>query len=141
VEKEVKASRTREVLFEGFTSDELLRLPHETLQQLVLLNQPIVFRAGSAVVLGQFAVTSASLVLELAQIEGGGEGILPSLASLARRYAELNGLSTIEWIVHAVSCATPNLKLRRVLERRGFRVEQVGAAGVAYHLVESIHKG
>jgi hypothetical protein len=140
VNMQTQTSRAHEILFEGFRSDEILRLPSETLRQLVLLNEPIVFRVGSATILGRFAVTPGNLVVELAQIEGGGEGVLPSLAALARRYAELSGLSTVEWIVHAVSCANPNLKLRRVLGRRGFRVEQVGDAGLAYHLVESVNR-
>jgi len=76
------------------------------------------------------------LVIELAQIEGGGEGVLPWLASLARPYAQLHGLFSIAWIVH-VSCAKPNLKLRRVLERRGFVVEQIDGVGEAYHLIDS----
>jgi hypothetical protein len=33
--------------------------------------------------------------------------------------AASRALLGVEWIVHAVSCAKPNLKLRRVLERRG----------------------
>jgi hypothetical protein len=61
-----------------------------------------------------------------------------SLASLARRYAILHGLSRVEWIVHAVSCAKPNLKLRRVLERRGFAIKQIAEVGDAYYLVDSL---
>ena len=74
--------------------------------------------------------------MELAQIEGGGEGVLISLTSLARRYAILHELSGVEWIVHAVSCAKPNLKLRRVLERRGFVVTQVAGVGEAFYLLD-----
>jgi hypothetical protein len=77
-------------------------------------------------------------VIELAQIEGGGEGVLISVASLAKRYATLRKLSGIEWIVHAVSCAKPNLKLRRVLERRGFEVRHVEGFGEAYYLFETL---
>jgi len=88
--------------------------------------------------LGSFTLSSNRLIIELAQIEDGGEGVLISLASLTKRYARLNGLAEIEWIVHAVSCAKPNLKLRRVLEHRGFEVRQVEGVGEAYHLVDSI---
>jgi hypothetical protein len=109
----------REVPFEGLRQDEILNLPKETIEQLVLIGEPLVFRVGSAVLLGSFKVEADRLVIELAQIEGGGEGVLLSLASLTRRYATLHGLSDVEWIVHAVSCAKPNLKLRRVLERPG----------------------
>ncbi len=125
----------REILFEGFSAEEILELPKESIEQLILLNQPIVFRAGSATILGSFGVSSNHLVLELAEIEGGGEGVLPSLASLANRYARLNGLSAVEWIVHAASCAKPNTKLRRVLELRGFTVKDVGGSD-AYYLCD-----
>ena len=128
----------REVLFEGLRDEEILNLPRETVEQLILLGEPLVFRVGSAVLLGSFKIDANRLVIELAQIEGGGEGVLMGLASLANRYAKLHDLSEIEWIVHAVSCAKPNLKLRRVLERRGFVVRQVAGVGEAYHLVNSV---
>jgi hypothetical protein len=42
-----------------------------------------------------------------------------------------------EWLVYATACAKPNLKLRRVLERRGFTVREVPGKGECYHqLVE-----
>jgi hypothetical protein len=128
----------REVLFEGLREEEILNLPKETVERLILLGEPIVFRIGSATLLGSFKVNYNRLVVELAQIEGGGEGVLVSLASLARRYAKLHALSGVEWVVHAVSCAKPNLKLRRVLERRGFVVKQVPGVGEAYYLVDSL---
>ncbi len=128
----------REVLFEGLREEEILRLPQEHLEQLVLLGEPLVCRVGSAQLLGSFKVASNYLVVELAQIEGGGEGILMSLASLAKRYATLRKLSGIEWIVHAVSCAKPNLKLRRVLERRGFEVRHLEDFGEVYYLLEEL---
>lgn len=128
----------REVLFEGLREEEILDLPKETVEQLILLGEPIVFRVGSAMLLGSFKVNYNRLVVELAQIEGGGEGVLVSLASLTRRYARLHALSGVEWIVHAVSCAKPNLKLRRVLEGRGFIVKQVPEVGEAYHFVDSL---
>jgi hypothetical protein len=128
----------REVLFEGLSEEEILNLPKEEVEQLILIGEPVVFRAGSALLLGSFRVDSTRLVIELAQIEGGGEGVLPSLASLARRYARLQNLSEVEWLVHAVSCAKPNLKLRRVLERRGFVVKEVAGVGKAYHLIDAL---
>lgn len=100
----------REGLFEGLSEDEILQIPKETLDELIFLGEPLVFRAGSAAVLGSFKIDSGRLVIELAQIDGGGEGVLMSLGSLARRLAKLHELSAIEWIVHAVSCAKPNLK-------------------------------
>ena len=128
----------RNVLFEGFTEDEILNLPKETVEGLILLGEPIVFRISSATVLGLFKIDGDRLVVELAQIDGGGEGVLLSLGSLSRRYARMRGLRSVEWIVHAVSCARPNLKLRHVLERRGFTVQDVSGVGEAYHLVDAL---
>lgn len=128
----------RKVLFEGLREEEILNLPREIVEQLILLGEPLVFRIGSAVVLGSFKIDTNRLVIELVQIEGGGEGVLPALASLAKRYTKLQQLSQIEWIVHALSCAKPNLKLRRVLERRGFVISQVAGVGEAYHLIDSV---
>jgi len=86
-----------------------------------LNGQPMVFRAGSARELGEFRRDKDRLVVELAQIERGGEGVLVSLGSLVQRYARLQGIESVEWIVHAVTCAKANLKLRRVLDRRDLR--------------------
>ena len=88
-----------------------------------------------AEILGQFRVTNDRLVLELAQIDGGGEGVLPTIWNLAERYARLEHLKTVEWIVHAVHCAKPNLRLRDVLKRRGFVVENLPGIGETYHFI------
>ena len=128
----------RELKFEGLTEEEILDLPKDAVEALILIGEPLVFRAGSAVILGSFKLKSNRLIIELAQIEGGGEGVLISLASLAKRHAKLNSLAEIEWIVHAVTCAKPNHKLRRVLERRGFEVKEVDGVGEAYHFIDSI---
>lgn len=74
----------REVLFEGLCEEEILDLPQEHVEKLILLGEPLVFRAGSAEILGSFKIARDRLVIELAQIEGGGEGIPLSLASLAK---------------------------------------------------------
>lgn len=123
-----------ELLIEGLTPDEILALPDDQLEALVLRGEPLVFGVGSATILGEFKVSGAALLLELAQIEGGGEGVLPGLASLANRYARRRGLGFLEWRVHAIACAQPNLKLRRVLERRGFVVKDVEGSGPCYWL-------
>lgn len=127
------------LLIEGYTVDEILALPNEQLQAIVLSDEPIVFRAGSANLLGRFRVESRLLVMELAHVDGGGEGALPALASLASRYAQRENLEGIEWRIHAVHCARPNLKLRRVLERRGFAVRDVPGVGECYTLRSTVH--
>src|SRR4051812_20510694 len=93
-----------EIRIEGYTPDEILALPGEQIEALVLTGQPLVFRAGSAEILGEFRIEADLLVVELAQIEGGGEGVLPTLWLLAERYARQRGLGGVEWIVHALRC-------------------------------------
>jgi hypothetical protein len=126
------------LLIEGYTADEILGLPNEDLKAIVLSDEPLVFKAGSANLLGRFKVEASTLVMELAHVDGGGEGALPALASLARRYALREGLDLITWRVHAVHCAKPNMKLRRVLERRGFTVGVVPGVGECYQHTERV---
>jgi hypothetical protein len=123
---------------EGYSPDRLLALLDTELETLVFDGEPITFRAGSATLLGAFKVESGRLVVELAQIDGGGEGVLPTIWSLAEACAVRKNLGSVEWIVHAVNCASPNPKLKRVLERRGFVVEDVPNVGLAYHLVVDV---
>lgn len=128
----------RQLLIEGYTPESILQLSDEELRAFVFTNEPLVFQAGSAQVLGQFQVKANRLVVELAQIDGGGEGILQTIWLLAERYARNRGLASVEWIVHAVHCAQPNLKLRRVLDRFGFKVREVPGHGLAYHYVHDL---
>jgi hypothetical protein len=119
-------------LLEGYTSDELLALPDATLDAIALSGETLVFRVGSAEILGRFGIEADALVIELGHIDGGGEGALPTLSAVARRYARRRGLDAIEWRVHAVHCARPNLKLRRVLVRRGFEIREIPGVGECY---------
>lgn len=130
----------RTIDFEGMTTDQVLAMPSRDLESLVFFGEPISFRAGTATILGQFRRSGDRLLLELAQIEGGGEGVLPALSALAERYARREGLSKIEWIVHAITCAHPNLKLRRVLKSKGFKIEEVTGIGEAYHLIKNLEQ-
>jgi hypothetical protein len=130
-------SSTRSILIEGFTPEEILTLPDDYADKHVLTGEPLVFRVGSAQILGEFRRSDSRLTVELAQIDGGGEGVLPALWILAERYARRRHLAEVEWIVHAVSCVRPNLKLRRVLERRGFEIRTLdGGAQVYYRLLK-----
>jgi hypothetical protein len=128
----------RQVAIEGYSPSEILNLPDEQMDTFVFCGEPTIFRAGSAEILGEFKIVDDALVVELAHIEGGGEGVLPTLWTLAGRYAKRKGLRQVEWIVHAVNCARPNLKLRDVLEHKGFAVEDVGGVGPAYHLIQQV---
>ena len=128
----------REINIEGYSADEILNLPDEQLDALALSGEPLVFRVGSAEILGEFKIRGESLIVELAQIDGGGEGVLPTLTSLTHRYARQRGLKRVEWLVHALNCAEPNLKLRRVMERRGFQITDVEGVGKALYQIHEI---
>lgn len=125
------------LLIEGYVPEELLALSPDEFRALVLRAEPMVFEAGSASLLGKFASAGDTLIVELAHIDGGGEGVLPTIAGIARRVAEREGLSAIEWRVHAVHCAQPNLQLRRFLERRGFVIRTIEGVGECYWRLET----
>jgi len=130
-------SVAREILFEGLTREAILDMPAGQIEQLVITGEPVVFTAGTARVLGEFRRLNDRLQVTLAQIEGGGEGVLPSLTVLIEGYARSQSLPAVEWIVHAVHCAKPNLKLKRVLERKGFVVKDVDGT-TAYHYFQEL---
>ena len=131
---------TKKILIEGYAPEEILSLPDEQIESFVFVGTPLIFKAGSAEILGEFRLQTDRLTVELAQIEGGGEGILPTLTALAERYAQRRRLNQVQWIVHAVNCAKPNPKLRRVLERRGFVIENVPDCGAAYYKLRQIQQ-
>jgi hypothetical protein len=62
---------TKQLTIEGFTPEQILALSDEELNKLVFIDEPIVFKAGSAEILGKFYLKPDTLVLELAQIDGG----------------------------------------------------------------------
>jgi hypothetical protein len=133
-------TETKKILIEGYAPEEILSLPDEQIEAFVFAGTPLIFKAGSAEILGEFRLREDRLTVELAQIEGGGEGVLPTLAALAERFAQRRGLDQVEWIVHAVNCANPNPKLRRVLEKRGFVIENVPGFGAAYYKLRQIQQ-
>ena len=123
----------RNITFEGYSPGELLEIPDNDIDSFVFIDEPLVFKAGSAEILGEFRIEANSLIIELAQIDGGGEGILPTLWILSEKIARKRNLDSVEWIVHALTCAKPNLKLRRILELKGFEVKDVGGNTEAYY--------
>ena len=121
-----------QILVERYSTDEIPALSNEALKAIVLRDEPLVFKVGSANLLGKFKMENKTLILELAHVDGGDEGALPTLAALASRYALRENLEYIEWRVHAVHCAEPNLKLRRVLERKSFSIRNIQGVGECY---------
>jgi hypothetical protein len=69
-----------EILIEGYTEAELLALPREYIQALILAGQPVVFRAGSAAILGEFRVEAAKAFW----YNPGARRKIPSIASAGR---------------------------------------------------------
>ena len=117
---------------EGESLKEILAWPEHYFDELVLIDDPIVLNIGTAEVLGQFAIKDDILVVELAQIDGGGEGVLPAISRIAKRVAKMKSIKTIDCVVHAINCAEPNLKLRSHLVKTGFEIKNVPEKGDAY---------
>jgi hypothetical protein len=126
------------IQIEGLTPDDVESLPDELMDGFVFCDEPLIFHMGSAEILGRFSIRDNLLVVELAHIDGGGEGVLPTLWALAYRYARKRRLSTIEWRIDATNCAHPNPKLRPLLERKGFVVEDIAGTGECYRLISHL---
>lgn len=110
------------ILIEGYTVEEILALSDAEIEAWIFIDDPIIFKVGSAEILANVEIVDSSLVIELAQIDGGGEGVLMKIGILARKYARKHKLQSIEWIVHSLDCIAPNPKLNPLLERAGFSI-------------------
>ena len=120
------------VKIEGYSPEELLALPAAELDAFVFIGRPMVVRIGSAELLAECHRRDATMVVDLAHIDGGGEGALPTLTAFLTQFAQSRGFGRIEWVVRATDCARPNEKLRRILVRRGFSVRSIGAGDCYY---------
>ena len=105
---------------EGLTLEELRTLPSEELDELMAFGRPIVFRMGSATILAEFNAQGSELKVNLAHVDGGGEGVLVSLWKAIAHYASDRDYEAIQWKVHALTCANPNPRLQEFLRSRGF---------------------
>ncbi|MEO1288116.1 MAG: hypothetical protein AAFV93_10115 [Chloroflexota bacterium] len=121
------------ILIEGYTLKEFLDLSDVEIDAWILPDNPIVFKVGTAEILGKIEMSHTSLIIELAQIYGGGEGILRTIGILARKTAQKRNLKYVEWIIHSLDCADPNPKLNPMLERSGFSITDVPNKGKAYY--------
>ena len=120
------------IRIEGYTPGQLLDLPVNELDELVFIGRPLVVRVGSADVLAECQRRGNRLVVDLAHIDGGGEGALPTLTRFIERFAARRRFEHIDWLVRATNCARPNEKLRRVLIRKGFEVRNLPEFGECY---------
>ncbi|MCB1050489.1 MAG: hypothetical protein KDC71_07800, partial [Acidobacteria bacterium] len=78
---------------------------------------------------------SRTLVVELAHIDGGGEGVLLAIQRIAKDICAKKNLEEMECLVYAVSCARPNMKLRAHLVKRGFEIKNVPHKGEVFYKV------
>ena len=129
------------ITIEGYTTDEILEFPQDQITNFIFCDQPIVFRVGTAEILGEFRLKTDRLTVELAHIDGGGEGILPTLWILIERIAKQQRIDQIEWVVYAVNCAKPNFKLRRLLIHRGFVTKILPEKGEVYYFLDKMTGG
>jgi hypothetical protein len=60
------------------------------------------------------------------------------LVSLAATYARRFNQGRVIWLVHALDCETPNPRLQRFLERRGFIPRDWPGVGVVYWRADTI---
>ena len=120
----------KKILIEGMDPDELISM--EDLEDYAVADRPIVISIGAAEILVEFQIKDHVLFVQIAVVENGGEGVLPTLIKVIERAAVLRKYSAIEWTVLARNCSTPNPKLMRVLERLGFKICET-ASGSEYY--------
>jgi hypothetical protein len=126
------------VLIEGIAAEELLAWPSAKMRELLNIGRPIVFHAGSATLLAEILVHGPRLIIELAHVDGGGEGVLPTLWRFGQAFARAEQFTEIEWLVHATRCARPNPRLPGVLERMRFRIEDLPVRGRVYRRLDRL---
>ncbi len=105
---------------EGIPLKTLKALPRADLDALLAFGRPITFRIGSASILVEFNSSGDELSVNLAHIDGGGEGVLLAVWKAVEAYAADRGYASLQWHVHALTCARPNPRLQQFLRRRGF---------------------
>jgi hypothetical protein len=105
---------------EGLSPEALKALPTDDFEALLAFGRPITFRMGTATVLAEFNKNDGDLTVNLAHIDGGGEGVLASLWKLIASYTRERGYHSLVWNVHALTCANPNPRLQRFLRNQGF---------------------
>jgi hypothetical protein len=134
-------ARRDELLIEGFRPDDLPAALGPDLEAEVMTGRPMVARIGTAEVLISLAMNGGLFRAELAHVDGGGEGVLPTLISVIVRLARRRGAEEIEWLVFATNCAKPHPMLRPLLERRGFEVREIEHRGFCYYRRDRVDGG
>ena len=109
-----------QIEIEGVSLQALRMLPRPDQDALLSFARPISFTMGTGTVLAEFNRDGPELIVNLAHIDGGGEGVLLILWRAVRAYAAERGYRSIRWNVHALTCAKPNPRLQRFLRTHGF---------------------
>ena len=123
---------------EGLSLQDLKSLPKEEVDSLLAFGRPITFRIGSANVLAEFNRLGDTLEVNLAHIDGGGEGVLVVLWKAVEAYAAEREFSAIQWNVYALTCAHPNPRLQRFLRAKGFAETEHPARGWIFALTQPV---
>ncbi len=111
---------TEPVDIEGINLAALRSFPPDEVDALLAFGRPITFRMGSATILAEFNDNGPDLAVNLAHVDGGGEGVLVRLWKLIESYAAERGYTGVLWNIHALTCAKPNPRLRQFLDGQGF---------------------
>jgi len=123
---------------EGISLQNLKALPRSELDALLAFGRPITFRIGTADVLAEFNRLENTLAVNLAHVDGGGEGVLLLVWKAVAQYAVDRRYSAVLWHVHALNCARPNPRLQRFLHRRGFEVVNHEIHGQVFMLLQPL---
>ena len=127
------------LLIDGMSELELLELAKDKeFQEIIFMDKPLIFTAGTSEILGQFKREEDSMEIILSHIDGGGEGVLLRITNLFREFGKQQGINEIDWIVHAADCPKPNPKLKRILELKGFEMVNHERDGLVYQKVEQL---
>jgi hypothetical protein len=87
---------------EGVSVDALKAMVPSDLDELLAFGKPITFQMGTATILAEFNRLDEGLSVNLAHIDGGGEGVLVILRRLIIIYAKERNYLGIVWNVHAL---------------------------------------
>jgi hypothetical protein len=123
---------------EGVSVDALKAMVPSDLDALLAFGKPITFQMGTATILAEFNRLDEDLSVNLAHIDGGGEGVLVILRRLIIIYAKERNYLNIVWNVHALTCANPNPRLQRFLRAQGFQETRNKKNGLVLTLRQSI---
>ncbi|ESQ79505.1 hypothetical protein [Asticcacaulis sp. YBE204] len=105
---------------EGLSLSVLKALSKDEQDAFLAFGKPVTFRMGSATILAEFNRSEQELSVNLAHIDGGGEGVLVLLWKALAQYATDRGYEAVNWHVHALTCVIPNPRLQRFLRNKEF---------------------